>query len=51
MNTTGVTEGPYITLKEETAGQLSGKEGLLILNMSESACWASLAPLDSLPMA
>jgi|DEB0MinimDraft_10_1074344.scaffolds.fasta_scaffold00046_2 hypothetical protein len=39
MNTTGVTEGPYITLKEETAGQLSGKEGYLVeLGTAEDTC-------------
>jgi hypothetical protein len=30
MNTTGVTEGPYLTFKEETEGQLDGKEGYLV---------------------
>lgn len=30
MNTTGVTEGPYVTFKEETADQLKGKEGYLV---------------------
>ena len=29
-NTTGVTNGPCVTFEEETAGQLTGKEGYLV---------------------
>jgi hypothetical protein len=29
-NSTGITEGPYVTYTEETAGQLDGKENYLV---------------------